>query len=73
MTDLKWDLDQLTESFLHPILVPGGIVAQDQVEPRLEVTLSILIIVLEGGGDDELYDDQSQQKRFQRGARLMLI
>ena len=49
MTDLKWDLDQLTESFLHPILVPGGIVAQDQVEPRLEVTLSILTNLLEGG------------------------
>ena len=50
MTDLKWDLDQLTESFLHPILVPGGIVAQDQVEPRLEVTLSILTLMLEGVG-----------------------
>ena len=70
MTDLKWDLNQLTESFLHPILVSGGIVAQDQVEPRLEVTLSIVTSVLEGVGM-MIY---LNKKRFQaRGARLMLV
>ena len=55
MTDLKWDLDQLTEPFLHPVFVPGCVVAQDQVEARLEVTLSTETIALKGGEDDGQY------------------
>ena len=42
MIDLKWNLNELAESFLHPVFVSGGVVAQDQVETRFEVTLIII-------------------------------
>ena len=41
-TDLEWNLNELAESFLHPVLVSGGVVAQDQVQTRFEVALIIM-------------------------------
>ena len=38
---LQRDLAQLREPLLHPVLVPGGVVAEHQVQTRLEVTLVV--------------------------------
>ena len=41
-TDLERNLNELAESFFHPVLVSGGVVAQDQVQTRFEVALIIM-------------------------------
>ena len=58
-TDLERNLNELAESFFHPVLVSGGVVAQDQVQTRFEVALIIMrmmndLKVVSRGWNDKL-------------------